>query len=375
MYAIETETAWNGGRKQTAKHDFASRFVYTYEPDYLPEFAPLGTAYRPQPKTTRKDALNDSGLTLEPTYPINQSSDSRRLGVDGRRFTGDSTPIDLVPFEFCSQSTVGKSADKRTSQHIDQTTYVEILGFVGIDNESIRGNRVQRRFADNVSSVDVIPFQFVNESIVGKSVERRVNHQVNQIGYVESFIFVSPQDLSKPIQAKNKRFEPVSYANTVETPVSFEYASDTFSYRSTWKNRYQTDVYPNPIYPVIPGLVPDDRPVSGSPSDDLSLTGIDLGDTTSTGTSLYSETATGLVGYSQSYSGLGGYSIAVSGIKSSQSLVGYGGAMISIGGNSGTFQSGTGASLGSGIEGKDTIERDATGVDLGAEDGSGRPPN
>lgn len=375
VYTIETDIAWNGGRKQTAKHDFASRFVYTYEPDYLHEFAPLDAAYRPQIKTTRKDALNGSGLTLEPTYHLNQSSESRRIGVDGRRFTDDSNAVDLVPFEFCSQSTVGKSADRRINKHIHQTTYVEILGFVGNDSELIRGNRAQLRFADNVSSVDVIPFQFINESTVGKSIERRVNHQINQIGYVESFIFVSPQDLPKPIQVKNKRFEPVSYVNTVELPVSFEYASDTFSYRSMWKNRYQADVYPNPIYPVIPGLRPDDRPVSGSPDDDLSLTGIDLGDASGTGTSLYSETATGIAGYSQSYTGLGGYSIAVSGIRSGQSLVGYGGAMISISGNKLTTQAGTGVTLGSGIDGTETIERDATGVDLGAEDGSGRPPN
>jgi len=315
VYITAVDIAWNGARKQTSKLEYASRFVYTYEPDYLPEFAPLDSAFRKQVTNYRKDALNGSGLTLEPTYPLNQSGESRRVNESRRRFADDSTTVDLIPFEFVQGSVVGKSADKR------------------------------------------------------------VNHQINQIGYVEAFIFVTPDNVTKPIQSKVNRFDLNAFADTVETPVVFEYASDTFAYRSAWKNRYDTEAYQQPIYPVIPGLRPDDRPVSGSPDDDVNLTGIDLGDTAGTGTSLYSETATGLPGYSQSYSGLGGYSIAISGIQSGQSLVGYGGAMISIGGNSGTAQSATGAALGSGINGVETIDRNATGVDLGAEDGSGRPPN
>ncbi len=315
VYITATDIAWNGARKQSSKLEFASRFVYTYEPDYLPEFAPLDSAFRKQSTSYRKDVLNDSGFDPDPTYPLNQSDKSRRVNEPRRRFADESTAVDLVPFEFVNQSVVGKSADKR------------------------------------------------------------INHQINQIGYVESLIFVTPQDLAKPIQSKVNRFDLNFFADTVESPIVFEYASDTFAYRSAWKNRYDTETYQQPIYPVIPGLRPDDRPVSGSPDDNLNLTGIDLGNADGTGTSLYSETATGLPGYSQSYSGLGGYSVAVSGFQSGQSLVGYGGAMISIGGNSGTSQGATGVTLGSGIDGKDTIDRDVSGVDLGAEDGSGRPPN
>lgn len=344
VYTIETDVAWIGARRQVIKRiennsqysyplfpqvliswdqdtyrkekkRQASQFVYAYEPDYLPEYIPAESVFRKQAKPTKKDVVNSSGLTLEPTYTINQTSDLKRVNESRRRFADDPKPADLVPFEF------------------------------------------------------------VNTSVVGKSANKRINHQINQIGYVEAFIFVTPDNITKPIQSKVNRFDLNSFIDTVETPVVFEYASDVFAYRSAWKNRYDTEVYQQPIYPVIPGLKPDDRPVSGSPDDNLNLTGIDLGNADGTGSSLYSETATGLPGYSQSYSGLGGYSIAISGIQSGQSLVGYGGAMISIGGNSGTSQGGTGATLGSGIDGTETIDRDATGVDLGTEDGSGRPPN